>query len=34
MIDRQHDLTLTRQAALLSIGWGSVYYLALPGRRG
>ena len=30
MIDRQHDLTVTRQAALLGISRGSVYYLPRP----
>ena len=27
MIDRNHDLTITRQAELLDISRGSVYYL-------
>lgn len=30
MIDRQHDLSITRQAALLDISRGSVYYLPRP----
>jgi len=30
MIDRQHDLTVTRQAELLGISRGSVYYLPRP----
>ena len=30
MIDRDHDLSITRQAKLLDISRGSVYYLALP----
>ncbi len=30
MIDRKHDLTVTRQAQLLSISRGSVYYLPRP----
>ena len=30
MIDRNHDLTLTRQAELLQISRGSVYYLPRP----
>ena len=30
MIDRNHDLTLTRQAELLDISRGSVYYLPRP----
>jgi putative transposase len=30
MIDRNHDLTLTRQAQLLDISRGSVYYLPRP----
>jgi putative transposase len=28
--DRQHDLSLTRQAELLGISRGSVYYLPRP----
>ena len=30
MIDREHDLTITRQAELLDISRGSVYYLPRP----
>lgn len=30
MIDRDHILTVTRQAALLGISRGSVYYLPRP----
>ena len=30
MIDRNHDLTVTRQAELLDISRGSVYYLPRP----
>jgi putative transposase len=30
MIDRDHDLTITRQAELLNISRGSVYYLPRP----
>src|SRR5450756_739765 len=30
MIDRTHDLTITRQAELLQISRGSVYYLPRP----
>jgi hypothetical protein len=30
MIDREHDLPITRQAAVLSISRGSVYYLPRP----
>ena len=30
MIDRNHDLTITRQAELLDISRGSVYYLPRP----
>ena len=30
MIDRQHDLSITRQAKALNISRGSVYYLARP----
>ena len=30
MIDRNHDLTVTRQAELLGISRGSVYYLPRP----
>ena len=30
MIDRKHDLTVTRQAQLLDISRGSVYYLPRP----
>ncbi|MBC7376128.1 MAG: transposase [Burkholderiaceae bacterium] len=30
MIDRNHDLTVTRQAELLDISRGSVYYLLRP----
>ncbi len=30
MIDREHDLALTRQAEALNISRGSVYYLPRP----
>jgi putative transposase len=30
MIDRQHDLPITRQAQVLRISRGSVYYLPRP----
>jgi putative transposase len=30
MIDRKHDLPITRQAEVLSISRGSVYYLPRP----
>src|ERR1700704_1243460 len=30
MIDRAHDLPITRQAEALSVGRGSVYYLPRP----
>src|ERR1700728_2756996 len=30
MIDRKHDLPITRQAEVLRIGRGSVYYLPRP----
>ena len=30
MIDRAHDLTITRQAQVLRISRGSVYYLPRP----
>src|SRR5580700_7411909 len=30
MIDREHDLPITRQAEVLSISRGSVYYLPRP----
>ena len=30
MIDRAHDLPITRQAAVLRISRGSVYYLPRP----
>jgi putative transposase len=30
MIDREHDLSMTRQAEVLQISRGSVYYLPLP----
>lgn len=30
MIDRQHELPITRQAQLLGISWGTVYYLPKP----
>ena len=30
MIDRQHDISVTRQAELFSISRGSVYYLPKP----
>jgi putative transposase len=30
MIDRDHDLPITRQAELLAISRGSVYYLPRP----
>lgn len=30
MIDRDHDLPITRQAQLLNISRGSVYYLPRP----
>src|ERR1039457_3508441 len=30
MIDRQHDLSITKQAKALNISRGSVYYLARP----
>jgi putative transposase len=30
MIDRDHDLSITRQASLLGISRGSVYYLPRP----
>jgi putative transposase len=30
MIDRDHDLPITRQASLLGISRGSVYYLPRP----
>ena len=30
MIDREHDLPITRQAAVLRISRGSVYYLPRP----
>jgi len=30
MIDRQHDLPITRQAEVLRISRGSVYYLPRP----
>ena len=29
MIDRDHDLSITRQAELLGMSRGSVYYLSL-----
>ena len=31
MIDRDHDLSVTKQAKLLEISRGSVYYCALRG---
>ena len=30
MIDREHDLSITKQAAALNISRGSVYYLSRP----
>ncbi len=30
MIDRNHELSITRQAALLNISRGTVYYLPRP----
>jgi hypothetical protein len=30
MIDREHDLSITRQAEVLKISRGSVYYLPRP----
>ena len=30
MIDREHDLSITRQTKLLNISRGSVYYLPRP----
>ena len=30
MIDREHDLSITKQAAALNISRGSVYYLPRP----
>src|ERR1700737_4991080 len=30
MIDREHDLSITKQAEVLKIGRGSVYYLPRP----
>ena len=30
MIDRKHDLSITRQAEVLQISRGSVYYLPRP----
>ena len=30
MIDREHDLSITRQAEVLEISRGSVYYLPRP----
>ncbi len=30
MIDRDHELSITRQARLLNISRGTVYYLPLP----
>ena len=30
MIDRKHDLPITRQAEVLRVGRGSVYYLPRP----
>ena len=30
MIDREHDLPITKQAAALNISRGSVYYLPRP----
>jgi putative transposase len=30
MIDREHDLSITRQAEVLQISRGSVYYLPRP----
>ena len=30
MIDHQHDLSITKQAKLLNISRGSVYYLPRP----
>ena len=30
MIDRDHELSITRQAKLLNISRGTVYYLSLP----
>ena len=30
MIDREHDLSITRQAKVLKISRGSVYYLPRP----
>jgi hypothetical protein len=32
MIDREHDLTITRQTEVLKISRGSVYYLPRPYR--
>jgi putative transposase len=31
MIDRQHDLPITKQAEVLCVSRGSVYYLPRPG---
>ena len=31
MIDREHNLSITKQAAALNISRGSVYYLSRPG---
>jgi len=33
MIDREHDLSITKQAAALNISRGSVYYLPIRYRR-
>ena len=30
MIDREHDLSITRQAEILKVSRGSVYYLPRP----
>lgn len=32
MIDRRHVLSITRQASVLGISRGSVYYMPLPSR--